>query len=394
MKNVSRLVQVGILALLALTASAYSQVTVDQCSSVYQAMVANLASKELPRAEHALASGKEYLAKCKDLPEIEGGDKVVTYVNAKLPGLEKRVGVMRLEKTFNDALKQRNRDELVSAAKKLLEIDPPYALDLMLDIASVGFDNASAASPIDKYNDDAIKYAKLALEKLAAGTNSGNSDKFGFYASYTTDRCTDGRTNATGWMNYMIGFITLTRQKNSKEAIPYIYKASQVGCGTKTFSETYRHVGSWYIEESNRLSDRRKEMLAAAQNVETPETAAMLELQMGYIDRAIDAYARAYKITGQNPKTTQAYKDGLLGKLKELFSVRYEGDNSKLDGYVSKVMDTPFIDPATPVTPVKPPPAEPVKPTPVAPVPTAPAAPVKKPVAPVKKRAAPAKKAH
>jgi hypothetical protein len=118
----------------------------------------------------------------------------------------------------------------------------------------------------------------------------------------------------------------------------------------------------------------------------------MLDLQMGYIDRAIDAYARAYKVTAANPKT-KAYKDGLLAKLKELFTARFDGDTSKIDSYVAKVTDTPFIDPATPIAPVKTEPvapvqtepSAPVKPAPVAPGKTAPVAPGKKiPVAPVK----------
>jgi hypothetical protein len=326
-------------------------VSVDECSSIYQVMLANLGGKELPKAEQALASGKEYLTKCKDLSDIEGGDKIVKYVSEKIPGLEKRVGIMKLEKTFNEALKQRNRDHLITAAKQLLPSEPPYSLDLILDIASVGFDNASMVPPVDKYNDDAINSAKRALEKLKAGAKSGDSDKFGFYVSYATDKCSDARANATGWMNYTIGIIT--RQKDLKSALPYLHKASQEGCETKTFPETYRYIGSWYIDESNQLSERRKQMLAAAQDAETPETTAMFDLQMGYIDRAVDAYARAYKIAGTNPKATHAYKDELFAKLKELFAVRYEGDTSKLDGYISKVMETPFADPATPVSPVK-----------------------------------------
>jgi hypothetical protein len=84
----------------------------------------------------------------------------------------------------------------------------------------------------------------------------------------------------------------------------------------------------------------------------------MLDLQMGYLDRAIDAFARAYKVTTANPKANQAYKDGLLAKLKELFTLRFDGDTSKIDSFVAKVMDTPFVDPATPVVPVKTEPAD------------------------------------
>jgi len=355
MLNFRRLLNFGALIsflILAAVLPAFPQATVEQCTSIYQVLTSNQNSAELVKVEQALSSGKEYLEKCKNL-SAEGSDRIVTYITNQIPKLERSVDTLRIERSFNNALAQRNRDELISTAKKLLERNRPYSLDLVLDIVSIGFDSASLSVPNDKYNDDAITFANLALKKLEAGENSGNKDKFGFYVAYKTDKCADGRANAIGWMHYTIGFIKFTRKKDSKDALPYLYRASQNGCETKTFSENYRLIGSWYIDESNLIGEQRKQLLTAAENKETPETASMFELQMAYIDRAIDAYARAYRQASISPKAVQAYKDALLNKLKELFAVRYEGDTSKMDAYVSKVSDTPFPDPSTPVAPPK-----------------------------------------
>ena len=347
MKIYQRLWLLGMV--LGLAAGAYSQVTVEECNSIYNVVTTNELSRDIAKLEQAISSGKEYVAKCKDAGE--GADTVIKYIAGRLPIIEERLTLLKLERSYNDSRKQRRFDEMIASGKQLIDRNRPYALDVMLDIASVGFDNATAK--IDKYNADAIKYANLAIEKMATGAKSGNEDRFGYYVSYKNDRCADGKSNAIGWMNYTIGYIKFARENKPKDAFPYLYKASQDGCETKSLSENYRLIGSWYVDEAIQIGDRRKAQLTAAGDQETPETSALLELQMGYVDRAIDAYARASRTAAMNPKASPAYKDALLNKVKELFAARYDGDTSKMDAFVSKVLDAPFPDPSTPVEPVK-----------------------------------------
>ncbi|HUR98168.1 MAG TPA: hypothetical protein VMZ26_08915 [Pyrinomonadaceae bacterium] len=388
MKTFRRILNLGassLVLVLSFSAPAFSQTSPEDCNSIYQNLVARRGSTEIAVAEQALASGKEYQTKCKGLAATEGFDKIDQFINLEVPRLQEKVDIMKLEQAFDAAVKKRSRDDVVSTAKQLIEKNRRYNLDLMLDIASVGFDNASAAPADDKYNADAIRYATLVLEKLEKGEDSGTKDKrFGFYFPYKNEKCADGKINAAGWMNYTIGFITSTRQKETRAALPYLYKSSQAGCETKAFSESYRLIGSWYVDESNKISAQRAALIKAASDTETPETVALLELQMGYLDRAIDAYARAYRQAATNLKTVPAYKTSLQGVLKELFAARYEGDISAMDAYVAKVMDTPFIDPATPVAPVK---ATPVKPVETAPAKAAPGKPGKKTSVPRVKKA-------
>jgi hypothetical protein len=277
-------------------------------------------------------------------------------VTGQIPKIEAKIAqkkITDMEDRFNVELKANNADGLIASAKDLIHLDRPSSLDLIIDIASVGFDKAAGNPPVDKYNSDAVTYAKMALQKMSEGKTSGNDEKFGFYAKYKTKDCIDGKINATGWMNYIIGYITYVRMKQTKDAVAYLYKATQVGCETKTFSEAYRMIGAWYLDEMIKLNTRYLEKTKALGDKDNDETLAILAMINGFADRAIDAYARACKISLTNNAAPQSYKDSLLRKVKELFDFRYDGDVSKVESYLATVLDKPFTDPMIPVIPSK-----------------------------------------
>lgn len=351
MKNVFKFLSLGVLVASFYAVSAvsiFAQDNLEECQAIYQKFLAQRANEWAA----AVATGKEYLQKCSNLP---GQEQVKDYVTAQIPKLEDKIAqkkIADMEARFNKALKANNADEIIAAAKDLINLNRPYSLDLMLDIASVGFDKASENPAVDKYNSDSINFAKTALQKMGEGKTSGNADKYGFYAEYKNATCADGKTNAIGWMNYSIGFITYNRLKQTKDALPYLYKASQVGCETKTLPEGYRMIAAWYLDELIKLNNRYKEITKANGDKENDESLALLGMIKGYAERALDAYARAYKIASASKTATAAYKDSLLKRVKEMHGIRYDGDTTKVDAYLSTVSDKPFVDPTTPVTPV------------------------------------------
>ncbi len=329
-----------------------AQASLEECQQIYQNFLKARTGPGVAEWTAAIRIGREFQEKCKALT---GQDEVKAYVAAQIPRLEERIAqrkIADMEARFNAELKANNADGIISSAKDLISINRPYSLDLILDIASIGYDKASADPPVDKYNADALLYAKMALQKISDGGKSGNEDKYGYYAEYKTKDCPDGKVNATGWMNYTIGFIMYNRQKQSREALPFLYKATQVGCETRGFSEAYRMIGAWHIDEVIRLNTSYEERRKVNGDKEDSETLAIQALQRGSADRAIDAYARAYRVASVNPKAAQTYKDGLLKKLRELFGFRYDGDVSKVDDYLAQVLNRPFPDPTTPVVPV------------------------------------------
>jgi len=356
MKNIFKFLSLGVLAIAFYAVSAtsiFAQTTLEECNTIYERFKVERTGKDIPEWTAAIASGKEYLDKCSSLDPPQ--DDVKTYVTGQIPKLQQKIAdkkIKDMEARFNAALKANNADEIVASAKDLINSNRPYSLDLMLDIASVGYDKATANPAVDKFNGDAISFAKMALQKMSEGQASGNADNYGFYVSYKNKDCADGKVNATGWMNYTIGVITSVRLKQTKDAVPYFYKASQVGCGTKTLAETYRFIGAWYLDETIKLNASYAEKTKAAGDKDTDETLAILAMIKGYADRGSDAYARAY----QNAKTPGAYKDGLLKRVKDLYDVRYgenaSADAAKFDSFVAQVSAKPFVDPTTPVTPI------------------------------------------
>ncbi len=338
--------------------SVLAQTSLEDCNTIYERFKVERTGKDIPQWTAAIASGKEYLDKCSNLDPPQ--EEVKTYVTGQIPKLQQKIAdktIADKEARFNAALKANNADEIVASAKDLINTNRSYSLDLMLDIASVGYDKATTNPAVDKFNGDAINFAKMALQKMSEGQASGNADNYGFYVSYKNKDCADGKVNAIGWMNYTIGVITSVRLKQTKDAVPYFYKASQVGCGTKNLAETYRFIGAWYLDETIKLNVSYAEKTKAAGDKDTDETLAILAMIKGYADRGADAYARAYKIaTAPTSKALQPYKDSLLKRVKDLYDVRFgenaSADAAKFDSFVAQVPGKPFVDPTTPVNPI------------------------------------------
>jgi hypothetical protein len=358
MKNAFKFLSLGVLMMAFYAVSAtsiFAQGTLEECNAIYERFKKERTGAGIPEWTAAIASGKEYLQKCSTLDPPQ--EEVKTYVTNQIPKLETKIAEKRvgdMEARFNAGLKANNTDEIIASAKDLISLNRPYNLDLILSIAAAGFDRAASNPPVDKYNQDAITYAKMALQQMEAGKTSGNADKYGFFIEYKTQakECTDGKLNATGWMNYIIGYITYARMNQKKEALPYLYKSTQTGCFTKTLmSEPYRLIGAWYLDETIKLNNEYAAKTKANGDKENDETLAMLAMIKGYAERALDAYARAYKVAQALPGTTPTYKENLLKRIKEMADVRY-GDATKADSYIAEVSNKPFVDPTTPVTPV------------------------------------------
>lgn len=360
MKNVIKSLTFGVV--LAATTSIFGQATPETCTPIYDKYIANRKGPELDKFKTAIATAKEYLEKCKDLPE---NDAVNNYVTKDLPKLEAKVADIEFDenviKPFNASVPAKNWDVAFSTGKQIIAKNPDF-IDVMLVLASIGFDTSSANPPVDKFNADAINMAKMALQKMNEGKPSENYGAFVY--TYKTKDCPDGKTNATGWMNYTIGNIMYYRMNQKKDALPYLYKALQVGCETKTapgFADPiYRAIGAWYIDEFRRLEGDKNKAYDELQlvKVDAPEFPAaekkyldLVALQKGYMERVMDAYARASKIAAGG-KGTADYKNSLTNRAKEFYGFRYNKDMTGYDAWFAGISAKPFPDPTSAVTPV------------------------------------------
>lgn len=257
---------------------------------------------------------------------------------------------------FNTSVNSKNWDDAFASGKQILAMNPEN-IDVMLVLASIGFDNATAVPPVDKYNTDALNMAKMAIQKIEKGATS---ETFGAFKDYTykNKAFPDGKSNALGWMNYTIGMITFYNLKMKKDALPYLYKTTQFNTGAKD-SMLYRTVGSYYLDEVVRMESERQAKIKANGDQDNEETTNMYALQKGYAERGADAYARAYKIASGVATATKEFKDTLLNRAKELYSFRFDKNMSGFDAYIAGTATRPFPDPTTAVTPVElPKPAE------------------------------------
>jgi len=222
----------------------------------------------------------------------------------------------------------------------------------MLAVANAGYGATRGANPTDKYNDDTLRLAKSAIAKLDDPTKAPQTNYF------QTDKCPDGRINAVGSMNLAIGNVTWSRLKDKKAALPYLYRSLQTGCATKGLPETYQKIGSFYGEELQKLEDDRQAKIKAAEGKETDETGKILELEMGYLDRILDAKGRAFKAAETDAGYGADDRAHLLADLKNVYSARHAEDMSGFDAWLKGMGSDPMPDPTSAVAPVvAPPPA-------------------------------------
>lgn len=313
----------------------------------------NYKSGKVEEMDIALSSGRQYVDKFKDCPDDK---EIVDFINKQLPKIEDRKDTTQLYTTFNSSTPNKKWDDAFASGKRIIAKQLPEAFDVMLVLASIGFDNATATPPVDKYNADALNMAKMAIQKMESGTTSKTygagwpAQKIGWV--YQSPAFPDGKSNALGWMNYTIGQIMYYRMGQKKEALPYFYKSLSYNSEVKSFSSTYRSIGGWYLDEFNRLGKEREVETTANPGVVTDKIKALYALQKGYSERAMDAYARAYKVESASKAATQTSKDALFNRAKDFYSFRFDEKMEGLDAFIAGVQAKPMPDPTSPVTPI------------------------------------------
>lgn len=360
MKTIFRFLMLAILATTLGVGTAtigYAQDAQTEKEKLYKTYMDNY-DKDVAKKKIAIEAAKQYMEKFPDDKEqVEYFKTAVPTLEEEIKKFEKSQNDKAIKNRFDAAIKSANIADIYSSGKEVIGIDPSLELDISLVLASAGFDEIVKNQTSSTYNADTINYAKSAIQKLEANTASKTGDYGVLNYSFKNSKFPDTKSNALGAMNYFTGYILYTREGKTdaakkKEALPYLYKALQSNSFTKTTPGIYQLIGSWYLDEAIRIDNERQAIIKAAGNKDTEESLAKFALQKGYADRAIDAYARAYKLS-KDDKTKKDYSDNLYARLKELFTFRFEGNTTGIDAYVASVMSKPLADPSTEVTPVK-----------------------------------------
>jgi hypothetical protein len=371
MKNLFKVLTLGLFLTLFTVgnvATTYAQDDQAEKEALYNKYLANYDKSTIDNKQIAIAAAEEYIQKY-NKPEDK---QIVDYMQGAIPTLKEwiakeKIRLEKLEKQkeaaarnnrFDAAVKAKNWDETFAAGADILKYNPDF-FDISLVMASIGFDEASKATPNDKFNNEAVKYAQHSIDKMNAGVAS-TTGKFGAYAyEYENKDFADGKSNALGWMHYTIAYIKYFRQNKEQEALDHFYQASKYDSATQKFPENYRAVGRWYLNKVVEMEKVRTDKVTANNNEDNEETIALLAKNKGYAARAIDAYARAYKLVKDNPKTPQEYKDNIFARLKQLYDFRYDADEAamkteaKINSDVAVIMNKPMPNPSSTVQPIE-----------------------------------------
>jgi hypothetical protein len=351
------------------------------------------ADKTIEGRKTAIETGKQFLEKYGACPSSE---ELSTYLKGQLPKMEaafKKAGEDKakaeLTGRFDTALKAKNWDEVYASGKEILQKYPDEFRPVEIVLGSVGGEEALTKANF-KYTDDTLKYAKQSLADLEANKPFmlGKKPAYGlslFDANkkpvYNFEYANPAE--AIAWLNLYIGYITQVGQKNKAAALPYLYKATQAN-DTKTKPAPYDLIGSYYIDELNKIYDEIQAIAKSQVDTDTEEVAkqklasikAKVALANATAERAMDALARAANYT-----TDATVKAKLKTTLQELYKRRFDKTEG-LDTWVASTTAKPFLNPQTPIQPVVDP--EPAKPgaattTTTPPAPEKPAPPATKP---------------
>ncbi len=296
----------------------------------------------------ALVTGKQII-------DLYGSDElnkdVIALVKKRMDTINSTDPDCKRNDRYNAAYKAKNWADFFAVSKEIIAAkgDSPLSLDIMLTLVSVGYNRVSV-DKIDTFNTDTFNYAKMALQKLDAGQNP---EKFGTPPAYQWGvfEPFKSKENAQSWMNKIIGYLMYEKMNQKKEALTYLYKATQIGTENKDDVPTFINVGNYYFDEASRYDTLYRESRKANNNEDNDETRKLLGLARANADRGMDAFGRAVKAA-----KTPVQKTGLTKTLTDLYKFRFnlapDAKTPDLDRYVTDLNSKPMADPASEVIPV------------------------------------------
>ncbi|HSI89305.1 MAG TPA: hypothetical protein VK918_09630 [Pyrinomonadaceae bacterium] len=305
----------------------------------------------------AIDAGKEYLTKygsCEvfkdfsdwvkgNMPKWEEAQKR----NEELLWLKPRA------ERFDMGIKTEKYAEAYAAGNEILAKYPDN-LNFMVPLGMIGLYES-----YDKnfaFNDDTLKYARLALAKLKAGAaatkkNPAGQDVYGVFQFEMT------KEDAISDLTYAQAYINYHAKGNKQEGLRYYYETSQLPGKNKENPLVYETIGSYYFDEVRKHADEVKKLIEEQKLAPEEEKLAKdqqikakIALLNGYAERALDAYGRAHRVT-KSDAASKAYKDGLYNLIKQLYALRFEKETG-IDAYIASTVQKPMPNPTSAVQPV------------------------------------------
>lgn len=374
MKTIFRSLGMGMLLTGAMAVGAFAQ-EAPECSAAGSAdaqveMQTKINGIYKTDMEQALNLGKQYLEKwgtCEFSAAYVGWLKGDGTTPGRIEVWEKTIQERKgaaartaIIKKFDDGINQKNWDAVYAAGNEFLAKYPndPIRTNIVTQLGLIGLYEAYPPKNNFKYSDESLKYAKMALSEIKAGAKPGKNDKgvefFGgpLFAAPPVDTVSE--------LNYAIAYINFWAKKDQKAALPYYYEAVQTAGIHKDDPYIYDALATYYVAGAAPIGAEIAKMIETLKTLTTDEEKvkmdadikAKIALYNGYLERAMDSYARAHKAYGtQTTAFAKQRKDEVYKELQNLYKRRFDKD-AGLNEYLTATVAKPLPNPSSDVQPV------------------------------------------
>ncbi|HEX8129498.1 MAG TPA: hypothetical protein VF527_10385, partial [Pyrinomonadaceae bacterium] len=268
--------------------------------------------------KEAYGIGQEYLAKyasCNDTYS-KAVQKFVTQYGEAV----RKVGNAA---ELNDALYvKKDYAKAFQIGQPMVAADPEN-LSLLIQLGYAGYNAQSLNPPVTTFSPTALGYAKKAVEMLEAGKTPSEWVLF------------KSKDEALGYLSFAIGEYMINADPAG--ALPHYLKAASLA-PTKDIALTYGRLG-WAYQ-----AGQYKPMqvaFTAKYKEETDESKHALNNLNQVMDRVMDAYARAIRLAGDDPKFQKAKADWMK-ELTDFYKFRNNNTTTGLDAFIASTASKPL----------------------------------------------------
>lgn len=317
----------------------------------------------------AVEAAKQYLEK---FGTCDAYKDFSDWVRPQLPKWEERVKMYdewvwrksRIER-FDASIKTEKYEDAFAAGGEIInryeamDQNSPVYYNTINQIVALGLAGLRESYKQNyKFNNDSLKYAKMAIAKLRAGAKSAKKNDKGqeIFGAFHFDRT---REDAISELTYATAFINYWDKKDKKTALASYYEVTQMPGYFKNEPRVYATIGEYYKDEAVKIGAEIAKLVNDLKAAATDEEKLKIDGEIkpkealfnGYAERAMDAFGRAHKIAPSVTPEDKKYKEGLYGVLKGLYELRFPG-KSELDSWVATTVAKPMPNPTSEVQPV------------------------------------------
>jgi hypothetical protein len=280
-------------------------------------------------ANRTTDSAKAYEAGKKYLGCSQAEDQYTAYLKKWVTAYEKESRKIKMPPLLYGDKKY---EEALALGKQILA-DEPENLRVIID---QGYGNYLAAVNLknDGFNNDALNYARKAIQMIEAGKAPTSWAPF------------KGKDDTLAYLYDVVG--RLGMKDNPAVALTSFLKKAQFETDLKKDPWTYFFIAAAY--ESGPYTKLSADYKACCEGKdETPQSKLLLENINQVVDRMVDAYARAVALAGSDAKYA-AKKKEWMDDLSTWYKFRHSGKEDGLPEFIASVLTKPLPPEPTPVT--------------------------------------------